>query len=306
MVQFRRLDPLANAGPYQRLQKTPVKSFTLTEVQFDRLKERRPDLIVHDGDDAVLGLPTRDYLTVHYGYSETEFFRDRFAPMFSAMVSSSSRAEAPRGVVLSFRDRPNRNLADVVLWSLAFEEGEQWVEMNLIMPPEMPEPANTIEGGFTVREATAADRDTIADIEAEATGNERLTGSGLDSLYEDARWLYIVADAGGAPVAYLNMTREPGGWGVITEARIRPAQVETLRKLLFAWAVAFLRNNGGRRIRHQVYMSDASGLALLREAGFTPGETGLEYTRAVDQVEIQSKLDARKEHGTLIKFGDWR
>ena len=306
MVQFRRLDPLANAGPYQRLQKMPVKSFTLTEAQYERLKARRPNLIVNDGDDAVLGLPARDYLMVHYGYSEVEYFRDRFAPMFSAMISSSSRTEAPRGVVLSFRDRPNRNLADVVLWSLAFEEGEQWVEMNLIMPPEMPEPSNELEGGFKIREATPADREAIADIEAAATDNERLTASGLDGLYEDARWLYLASDASGTPVAYLNMTREPGGWGVIVEARIRPPEVEALRQPLLRWAVAFLRNNGGRRIRHQVYMSDTAGLSLLRVAGFTPGETGLEYTRPVEQSEIQSKIDERKAHGTLIKFGDWR
>lgn len=305
MVQYRRLDPLANAGPYQRLQKTPVKSFTLTEAQFERLKERRPDLIVFDGDDAVLGLPQRDYLMVHYGYSDVEFFRDRFAPMLAAMLGNSSRAEAPRGVVLSFRDRPNRNLADVVLWSLAFEEGPQWVEMNLIMPPEMPEPSSDLEGGYTVREATPADREAIADVEAAATGAARLSSSGLDSLYEEARWLYVVTKDGAA-VAYLNMTREPGGWGVITEARILPDHVEALRKNLLGWAVAFLRNNGGRRIRHQVYMDDATGLALLREAGFTPGETGLEYTRPVEQSEIESKIEERKAHGTLIKFGDWR
>jgi hypothetical protein len=170
----------------------------------------------------------------------------------------------------------------------------------------MPEPGNTIEGGYTVREATADDRNAISSVEADATGHAPLTGNGLDTLFEEARWLHLVSDASGTPVAYLNLTREPGGWGVITEARIRKEHVEALRKPLLAWAVAFLRNNGGRRIRHQVYMSDTTGLALLRDAGFTPGETGLEYTRPVEQAEIQTKLDARKEHGTLIKFGDWR
>ena len=50
MVQLRRLDPLANKGPYQRLLKTAVKSFTLSEAQYNRVKERRPELIVTEGE----------------------------------------------------------------------------------------------------------------------------------------------------------------------------------------------------------------------------------------------------------------
>jgi ribosomal protein S18 acetylase RimI-like enzyme len=88
--------------------------------------------------------------------------------------------------------------------------------------------------------------------------------------------------------------------------RIRPGVDLGLQRALIDWSIAFLRNNGGRRIRTLVYVNDGSGLSLLREMGFTPGETGLDYTRAVDQAEIQTKIDERQAHGTLIKFGDWR
>src|SRR5438128_2229643 len=113
MVQFRRLDPLANAGPYQRLMKSPVKSVSLTEAQYERVRERRPELIINDGEVSIVGRPHRDYLEVHYGYPEVAGFRDNFTELFVRLVSASNRQEAPRGVVLSFRDRPNRPLAEV-------------------------------------------------------------------------------------------------------------------------------------------------------------------------------------------------
>ena len=115
-IEWKRLDPLANAGPYARLMKAPVKSITLTEPQFNRLSERRPGLIVMDGQAAVIGHPYRDFLEIHYGFPDVEPFRDDFAELFKRCVSASSKEEAPRGVVLSFRDRPNRSLADTIFW----------------------------------------------------------------------------------------------------------------------------------------------------------------------------------------------
>src|SRR5687767_15888039 len=124
-MQFRRLDPLANASPYQRIAKSPVKSFTMTEEQFDRVKERHPELIVIDGDGAVVGHPYRDYLEVHYGFNEVVGFRDYFGELFNRCVGAFSKDNAPRGVVIAFRDRPNRPLANPTFWPLALEEGRE-------------------------------------------------------------------------------------------------------------------------------------------------------------------------------------
>jgi hypothetical protein len=72
------------------------------------------------------------------------------------------------------------------------------------------------------------------------------------------------------------------------------------------WAIAWLRNNGGRRVRTRVSVDDSAQLAVLKEAGFTPGEVGLYLTRSVDKAEVDRKMEERKSHGTIIKFGDWR
>jgi hypothetical protein len=197
-------------------------------------------------------------------------------------------------------------MANTVFWGMLMEEGREWVEMSRVAIPEMAEPDDAIVEGFRVRAATDADRETIAGIEAAASGKPRLSDAAVGLLLEDNRWLRIVEDGNGTPVALQVLRTEPGGWGIIQLSAVRPEHADRLRQPLYEWTMAFLRNNGGRRIRQVVYLEDTSTLALLREAGFTPGETGLDYTRTVDQTEIESRLDERKSHGTVVKFGWWR
>jgi hypothetical protein len=64
-MQLRRLDPLAKAGPYQRLGKSLVRSFSLSEPHFDRVASDRPRLIAIEGESGVVGLPLRDFLQIH-------------------------------------------------------------------------------------------------------------------------------------------------------------------------------------------------------------------------------------------------
>jgi hypothetical protein len=309
MVQFRRLDPLANADRWTRIGKSPVKSFTITQAQFLRLRERRPELVVTDDESCVFGFPYRDYLDVQYGFQEVADFRDRFTELFTRVTEASNKAEAPRGVILSFRDRPNRALADTTFWSVLLGEGAQWVEMNWVSVPEQDEPSDSIEGGYTVREATAeTDSAAVAAVEAELSGLPRLTESGVASLFEYNRTVRIVSDASGKAVALVALRTEPGGWGVIDGLLVREDVKASLITPLLTWSVAWLRNHQGRRIRRKVYVDDAVELNALKEfGGFAPGETGLDYTRSsVDAREVQNAIEERQSHGTMIKFGDWR
>jgi len=303
---FRRLDPLANANAYQRLTKSPVKSFTVTEAQYDRVQEKRPQLIAREGEYAVIAVPYCDYLEVHYAFPDVATFRDRFNDLFNGATGASSKAEAPRGLVIPFRDRPNRALAQQLFWNLALDEGMEWVEMNHVALPEQPEPENTLEGGFTVREANSADAGAIAEIEADASGQPRLSEGGVQSIYDNARWLRVVADSSGAPIGFVAAHSEPGGWAVIDLLALRAGVRDQLREPVMRWVIAFSRHNGGRRIRRRLYMDRTVDLTLLRSLGFTPGETGIDYNRAVDPEEVKSKIEERQGHGTLIKFGDWR
>jgi hypothetical protein len=306
MVQFRRLDPLANAGPWQRATKRGVKTFTLSEEQFDRVAEKRPELIVSDGDSIVLGRPHRGILEIHYAFPEVPAFRDEFKPLLFRCLAASNREEAPRGVVLAFRDRPNRPLAEQLFWEAAFEESKHWVECDYNAVPEQPDPSSELKGGYTVREAKASDREAIASIEAEAMGLPRLSDAALDGLYENSRWLYIIEDASGKAIAWLGMRREPAGWAIIEDAVFSPSAKASAFEPAIRWASAFLRNNGGRRQRRRVNLDDNDELATLRAIGFVPAETGVDYVRPVEDEDIRAKVEERQAHGTLIKFGDWR
>lgn len=305
-MQLRRLDPLANAGPFQRLLRNPVKSLSLTEAQYERVKASRPELVMTEGEAAVIGMPLRDFLEVHYAFPDLESFVERFLDLFERVVAASSKEEARRGLVLAFRDRPNRMTADTVFWSVALDQGEQWVEMNLVAVPEQPEPSAELTGGVSMVEVGPSDEPALANVEAAATGLPPLTPGGIRTLRENSRLLRLVrSQAAGEASGLLALRTEPGGWGVIDLALLKD-EAEALRKPLLQWAIAWLRNNGGRRVRQRVGVDAKTQLSALKELGFTPGEAGLYLTRSVDKAEVQAKLAERKAHGTVIKFGDWR
>src|SRR5690606_10874250 len=98
---------------------------------------------------------------------------------------------------------------------------KHWIEVEYSSIPEMDEPGDQLEHGFTVHAATDADREAIATVEAESTGLPRLSNAGLDSLYESARWLYVVNDASARPVGVVAMRRD-GSWGLVDEVFILP------------------------------------------------------------------------------------
>jgi hypothetical protein len=305
MVQFRRLDPLANAGPRQRALKQPVKSFTLTDDQYQRIEERRPQLIVIEGEATAVGRPYRDFLEVHYAFPDVQEFSNRFNDVFDRCTRASSKQEAPRGVVVHFRDRPNRALAVTLFWECALVEGRHWVEMDYLTVPEQDEPGDSIEGGFQIRDATDEDHNTISRLEAEVAGLPPLTVAGVHNLVAESRWLKLVTTSSGVPVGCIILRTESPGWGIIEDILLLQAVREQLQAPVLRWTMAFLRNNGGRRQRRRVYLDNAEEVALLRESGFTPAESGVDYSRPVDPAEVVKAIEDRKG-GTMIKFGDWR
>src|SRR5262249_30028021 len=160
---------------------------------------KRPQLIASEGDSAVVALPYADRLEIHYAFPEVIDFRDQFGELFNRSVGASGRQEAPRGLVIAFRDRPNRNLAQTVFWGVALDEGREWVEMNWVAVPEQPEPDSNLEGGYSVRAATPDDLDLVASLEAEISGEPRLSPAGVASIFEYARWLRIILASDGTP-----------------------------------------------------------------------------------------------------------
>jgi hypothetical protein len=306
MVQFRRLDPLANASPWQRHIKRAVKSFTLTQEQYARIEEKRPELIVMEGDGVVVGQPLRDFLVMHYAFPEVPEFSDGFKEVFDRCTRASSKQEAPRGAILSFRDRPNRARAETLFWDCALIEAGHWVEVDHLSVPEQDDPGDSIEGGYQLRDATDADRDTVARLEAEVVGLPALTAGGVQTLFENSNWIKLVTTSSGVPVGCAVLRREPGGWGIVDHVFLLQAVRDQLREPVARWAIAFLRNNGGRRQRRRVYLDQTVDVALMRSLDFVPGETGVDYTRPVDPADVEQRIEERKSHGTIIKFGDWR
>jgi hypothetical protein len=225
--------------------------------------------------------------------------------MLSRVTGASSNAEAPRGALLFFRDRPNIGMSETVFWSVLLSKGKEWVEMNHVSLPEQEPPSDDLGDGFTVREASDADLAAIGAVE-ESAGLPALTEGGLNTMARDARTGRIVTDGSGKAVAFFNLRGEPGGWGIIETPVIRPELREQLVGPILRWAIAWLRTNNARRIRQQVLLEDSVSIAPLRELGFTPGETGLIFYRSVDAVAENQELEDKKFHSSHIVFGNWR
>ena len=305
-MQLRRLDPLANAGPYQKLLKNPAKSFSLSEAQYEAISSNHPELIVTEDESAVIGMPYRDFLMVHYSFPILDTFMDRFADLFNQCAATSSKAGTPRGVMLSFRDRSNRSLADTLFWSMGLKAGSEWVEMTLSSVPEQPEPDSDLGGGFLVREFTSSDAAAVSDLDASVLGLATLTESGIASLVKDSACLQLIVNDAGIAVGYLSLRMEPGGWGVIEELVLNEESAEQLSAPVLRWAIAWLRNHRSRRIRREVTLGDSVEIAGLQSTGFLPGEAGVTFTQATDRDEVDSLIEERKTHGSRIKFGNWR
>ncbi len=45
---------------------------------------------------------------------------------------------------------------------------------------------------------------------------------------------------------------------------------------------------------------------MMRNLGYSPAESGVDYLRPVEDSDIQEQIEERKTHGTIIKFGSWR
>ena len=137
------------------------------------------------------------------------------------------------------------------------------------------------------------------------SGQRRLTAAGLAGMIENATLFRLVLDEAEAPVGYVSLRPEAGGWGVIEALALRPAAAEKLARPVSEWSIAWLRNDGRRRIRWQMPF-DAAELGLARELGFKAGEAGVVFTRPVDASEMKTKMDERKAKGSIITFGSWR
>jgi hypothetical protein len=304
-MQLRRLDPLANAGPYQRLAKSPVKTFSLRLVQFERIQEQRPDLVLIEGEAGVVGNLYRDFLEVHYGFPSVAAFDESFDAMFERVVGASSKQEAPRGLVVPFQDRTNRRAADTTFWRLGLEAGEEWVELSRTTIPEVEAPADEVGEGYRLRELGSGEIGRIGVLDGEATGRGPLSAAGVESVRRDAKLFRVVVDPADQAVGYLSLHTEPAGWGAIEALILGKDAPPALRAALIEWSVAWLRNNGARRVRRRVNLNDAE-IGMLRDRGFVAGETGVYFYRSVDPAEVKASLDERKAHGTIIKFGGWR
>jgi ABC-type multidrug transport system fused ATPase/permease subunit len=268
----------AGADSFGTLLGNRYRHFALTRQQFERLLEERPELVVIEGNSAVVGFPYRDYLVVHYSLPDLDAFVARFPALFGRCVSASNDEEAPRGTVVRFHDRFSRSRTDSVFASLKLLHGPEWTQMVLKHAPAPSSLHHHMPAGYGVRVASPDDLEVIGELEM-ASGLKPLTENGLWTLAQESRTGQIVTDGRGQAVGFFNLRMAEGSVGILEPPILHPTVRERLAEPVLHWSLRWLCDQGALQFTATLDTSNSVMMRALKGAGFVQGQAGLTYTR---------------------------
>src|SRR3972149_296955 len=170
MTAYRRLDLSAGGSLYDRASRCLLRSFTRAREELDRVRAEFPGLVVEEGGGLLVLRPFAAEHHIHYAFPDHDSFRRLFAPLLERALQSADRQSYPGGILLYYRDHPNRPFVEPVLFSCAFQPIEEWMEMTLAEAPAAEPP---LPAGFVIRACTEADIPQIKEGNDEAFGPGR-------------------------------------------------------------------------------------------------------------------------------------
>ena len=304
MKEMRRLDVPQKGSLFERLTRSPVHGFEISEADCRRLEREKPHLVASDEGGVVALLPRVDGLSAHYGFAGLEAFRKSFPGLLERVARAAEREDVLRRIDLGFTDLPNRPFIEPVLSGCGFELHEEWFEMLL---PEVPSDATPprFPRGYRLRPLVEADADAFIKVNEAAYGEAPAPPAMARECIATADSMQGVEAAGGAVVAVLRLVRQSPATGYIDDLAVHPDhQKRGLGTLLMRWALAWVAGQGLRRARLHVRSDNAPALHVYRSLGFTVTGSGLSYVRPLDEAEVRKAREEKR--GTYIKFGGWR
>ncbi len=304
MKETRRLEVGQKGSPVERLRKSPVRSFAMFEDDWRRLEGGEGHVVASDEGGVVALLPRVDGLSLHYGFTSLEAFRNDFPGLLERVAKAAQDEEVIRRIDLQFADLPNRTFIEPVLSACGFEFREEWFEMVLAEVPS-DAAAPRLPRGYCLRPLVEADADAFVRLSEVAYGEPPAPLARVREYIASADSMQGVEAPGGAVVAALRLVREPSATGYVDDLAVHPDhQNRGIGTVLMHWALAWVAGQGLRRARLHARSDNAPALHVYRKLGFTVSDSGLSYVRPLDEAEV---LKAReKKRGTYIKFGRWR
>ena len=282
-----------------------VRNVQTPQREFMALIEAPGCVTVRTDRGLVAGQPLGRRLSVYYAFSSQDQMTANFVSLFREMLDKAREAASFEQVFLTFEDNPNRPWAEPLFAEAGFELEQEWVRMALVDPsswraqPDLP-------ADLAIRDATPADVETIAGLDAACFGEGAWGAEGQATLLRGMAWTAI-AEVEGRPAGYIQLRRTPDNVGEIFELAVHPdVRGRRYGSQMLERSLAWLVDAGVRRVEVTVSTGEPEALDLMRRYGFVAQRSGLTYRRPADESLIQQAVQEAVKRSFIVKFGDWR
>lgn len=254
-----------------------VRNTAWGDDELRRARLGHSDLVVEQDGNVIFGVPFDRRLKLNYGFSGVEPLRAHFAGLLDRLLERGRVREQFSRLEIDFTDAPRRPYVEPVLRNCGFEPGAEWLRLTCL---DLSALASGGQGGATVRPAGPGEGQAVVDLLTSVLGEAPAGAAHLVSEAEQDLRTALARDEDGAVVgAAVCRTAAHGvgtieALGVVAHARHGGAALALLHD-----ALAWLSEQGARRVEAVVPASDHVTLQAFRSAGFTPQGAGLTYRR---------------------------
>lgn len=264
----------------------------------------RPGVTSIGGDAGDLALvPQQGELALYWQFTNLDAMRQHFQPMFDELREEIAAADVDF-ITMDLVQVRERDWLKPLLDDASFDFFAEWLDM--AHPGLDPEAIPEIPDHLTMRRATDDDVERMFEIWQQSYGDLAHAAGTFDYFLDQHSWTGALEEDGqvvgfaingqvhAAEGPILDMAVAPESWG------------KGYGKLLIEAAAYQLTTQDARRATLRVRPDIKPALRVCSEAGFRPGQGGLEYRRTTDEEAIAARFAAKKKAGVKARFGDWR
>jgi ribosomal protein S18 acetylase RimI-like enzyme len=242
-------------------------------------------------------------LALYWQFETLDDMRLHFQPMFDELRPEIAEADVDF-ITMDLVQVRERDWLRPLLDDASFEFFAEWLDMTHpgLDPDDIPEFPEDV----TMRKAGDDDVERMFEIWQAAYGELAAAAGTFDFYLDNHTWAGALEQDGNI-VGFAINGPVHAAEGVILDVAVAPeAWGNGYGKLLLQAAAYQLTTQDARRATIRVRPDIKPALRIATEAGFRPGQGGLEYRRTTDEALIAERKEERRKSGVKARFGKWR
>ena len=280
-----------------------MRNMPMSERDWSALLEIPGATSIGAGVGQLALVPQRGEVALYWRFEDLDSMRQHFQPMFDELRTEIAEADVDF-VTMDLVQVRDRDWLKPLLDDASFEFFAEWLEM--MHPGLDPEVIPEFPDQLTMRRATDDDVERMFEIWQDAYG-DLAHAAGTFDYYLDLNTWTGVLEEDGAVIGFAINGPVQAGEGVIFDVAIAPeSRGHGYGQLLLQAAAYQLTTQDARRATIRVRPDIKQALRVCSDAGFRPGQGGLEYRRTTDEEAITERQAAKRKSGVKARFGDWR